>query len=154
MFTKILFPTDFSDTAGKSLEYIKALHHAGGRQVLVLHVIHQRIIDTLETLHKVVYFQDGRYQENREEAEQKLLEDRRKKMMPMVAELKNLGFDVKTRIKTGYPVREILKAEKDENVSVIVLGSHGRNNLRGTRIGSVSEKVIRRSVSPVLLVKR
>ena len=154
MFTNILFPTDFSDTAGKSFEYLKALHQAGGRRVLVLHVIHQRIIDTLDTLHAAVYFQDGRYHEDREEAEQKLLEDRRKKMMSVVAELESAGFDVKTRIEIGYPVREILKAEKEDEVSVIVLGSHGRNNLRGARIGSVSEKVIRRSVSPVLLVKR
>ena len=154
MFTNILFPTDFSDTAGKSLEYLKALHDAGGRRVLVLHVIHQRIIDTLDTLHAAVYFQDGRYHEDREEAEQKLLEDRRKEMMPVVSELENAGFDVKTRIETGYPVREILKIEKDEKVSVIVLGSHGRSNLRRARIGSVSEKVIRRSVSPVLLIKR
>jgi len=154
MFTKILYPTDFSDTAGKSLEYIKALRDAGGRQVLVLHVIHQRIIDTLDTLHAAVYFQDGRYQENREEAEQRLMEDRRKKLLTVVAELEDAGYEVKTILKTGYPVREILKVEKDEEVSVIVLGSHGRNNLRGARIGSVSEKVIRRSGSPVLLVKR
>ena len=154
MFTKILYPTDFSDTAGKGLEYIKALRDAGGRQVLVLHVIHQRIIDTLDTLHAAVYFQDGRYQENREEAEQRLMEDRRKKLSRVTAELDDAGYEVKTILMTGYPVREILKVEKDEDVSVIVLGSHGRNNLRSARIGSVSEKVIRRSASPVLLVKR
>lgn len=154
MFTHILFPTDFSDTAGKSLEYLKALRRAGGQQVLVLHIIHQRIIDTFDTLHAAVYFQDGRYQENREETEQRLMEDRRKKMASVVADLENTGFDVHSRIKTGFPVREILKVETNEKVSVIVLGSHGRSNLRGARIGSVSEKIIRRSVSPVLLVKR
>ncbi len=154
MFTKILYPTDFSDTAGKSLEYIKALYYAGAKQVLVLHVIHQRIIDTLDTLHSAVYFQDGRYQEDREKAEQRLIEDRAKKLKAVASELETAGYAVRTILRTGYPVREILKVEKEEAVSVIVLGSHGRNNLRGARIGSVSEKVIRRSEAPTLLVKR
>ncbi len=154
MFTHILYPTDFSDTAGKSLAYLKALRPAGAQEVLVLHVIHQRILDTFDTLHAVVYFQDGRYHEDREKAEQQLVADRTEKLRKIASELENAGYAVKTILRKGYPVREILKVEKEEDVSVIVMGSHGRNNLRGTRIGSVSEKVVRRSVSPVLLVKR
>jgi len=154
VFTHILYPTDFSDTAGKSLAYLKALRPAGAQEVLVLHVIHQRILDTLDTLHAVVYFQDGRYHEDREKAEQQLVADRTEKLRKIASELENAGYAAKTVLRKGYPVREILKVEKEEDVSVIVMGSHGRNNLRGTRIGSVSEKVVRRSVSPVLLVKR
>ncbi len=75
-------------------------------------------------------------------------------MAPIVAELEAAGFEVKIRIEKGYPFREILKVEKEEAVSAIVMGSHGRNNFPGARIGSVSEKVMRRSVTPVLLVKR
>ena len=154
MFKTILYPTDFSDNAGKSLDYIKQLHNAGAEKIVLLNVIHQRVLDTLETIHKAAYFQDGRYHEDREEAEQKLEQDRRNKMAPIVAELEAAGFEVKLRIEKGYPVREILKVEKEEAVSAIVMGSHGRNNFPGVRIGSVSEKVMRRSVTPVLLVKR
>lgn len=154
MFKTILYPTDFSDNAGKSLDYLKQLHNAGAEKIVILNVIHQRVLDALETIHKVAYFQDGRYHEDREEAEQKLEQDRRNKMAPIVAELEAAGFEVKLRIEKGYPVREILKVEKEEAVSAIVMGSHGRNNFPGARIGSVSEKVMRRSVTPVLLVKR
>ena len=154
MFKTILYPTDFSDNAGKSLDYLKQLHNAGAEKIVILNVIHQRVLDALETIQKVAYFQDGRYHEDREEAEQKLEEDRKNKMAPIVAELEAAGFEVKLRIEKGYPVREILKVEKEEAVSAIVMGSHGRNNFPGARIGSVSEKVMRRSVTPVLLVKR
>ncbi len=44
VFTKILFPTDFSDTAGKSLQYIKELRKAGAQKIVLLNVIHQRIL--------------------------------------------------------------------------------------------------------------
>ena len=154
MFTKILFPTDFSDTAGKSLQYIKALRNAGAQKIVLLNVIHQRILDSLETIHKVAYFQDGRYEEDREATVQKLEEERRKKMVPLVTELEAAGFEVITRIEKGHPVTEILKVEKDEAVSAIVMGSHGRNDIVEALIGTVSGKVVRRSATPVLLVKR
>ena len=154
MFKTILYPTDFSDTAGKSLDYLKQLRNAGAEKIILLNIIHQRVLDTLETIHKAAYFQDARYHEDPEEAEKKMIEDRKNKMAPIVDTLVAAGFTVKTRIEKGYPVREILKVEKEEAVSVIVMGSHGKNNLRRARIGSVSEKVIRRSVTPVLLVKR
>ena len=154
MFKTILYPTDFSDNAGRSLDYLKQLHNAGAEKIVLLNVINQRILDALETIQKVAYFQDGRYHEDREEAEQKLEQDRRNKMAPIAAELEAAGLEVKIRIEKGYPVREILKVEKEEAVSAIVMGSHGRNNFPGARIGSVSEKVMRRSVTPVLLVKR
>lgn len=154
MFKTLLYPTDFSDAAGKSLDYLKQLHNAGAEKIVLLNVIHQRVLDTLETIHKAAYFQDARYHEDRDEAEQRLEKDRRDKMAPIAAELEAAGFEVKIRIEKGYPVKEILKVEKEEAVSAIVLGSHGRNNILGARMGSVSEKVIRRAVSTVLLVKR
>jgi len=154
VFTKILYPTDFSDTAGKSLQYIKELRKTGAQKIVLLNVIHQRILDSMETIHKAVYFQDGRYEEDCETAVQKLEEERRKKMVPLVTQLEAAGFEVITRIEKGHPVTEILKVEKDEKVSAIVMGSHGRNDIVEALIGSVSGKVVRRSATPVLLVKR
>lgn len=154
MFTKILYPTDFSDTAGKSLQYIIELRKAGAQKIVLLNVIHQRILDSLESIHKAVYFQDGRYEEDCETAVQKMEAERKKKMVPLVAELEAAGFEVITRIEKGHPVTEILKVEKEEEVSAIVMGSHGRNNIVGALIGTVSEKVVRRSATPVLLVKQ
>ena len=154
MFKTILYPTDFSDNAGKSLDYLKQLHNAGAEKIVLLNVIHQRVLDTLETIHKAAYFQDARYHEDAEEAERRLEEERKEKLAPIAAELEKAGYEVKIKISKGYPFKEILKAEKEEDISVIVMGSHGRNNFRRARIGAVSEKVMRRSLAPVLLIKR
>jgi nucleotide-binding universal stress UspA family protein len=64
------------------------------------------------------------------------------------------GLIVKIRIETGVPLKEILKVEEEEKVSAIVIGSHGKTNLEEMFLGSVSEKVIRQSKNPVLIVKR
>ena len=44
MFDKILYPTDFSDVANKTMNYITRLKQAGGREVIVLHVNDERAI--------------------------------------------------------------------------------------------------------------
>ena len=72
----------------------------------------------------------------------------------MLRKLKNEGLEVKTRIESGIPLQEILRAEAEEDVSVIVIGSHGMSNLQEIFLGSVSEKVIRKCKKPVLVVKR
>lgn len=153
MFKTLLYPTDFSDDAATRLNYIKQLRNAGATKIVLLNVIHQRLLDNLEAIHKAAYFQDGRYHEDKDEAEQKLEFDRRNKMTPLAAELEIAGFEVTIRIEKGYPVKEILKVEKEEVPSAIVLGPHGRSDIRSARIGSVAEKVIRRAVSTVLLIR-
>jgi nucleotide-binding universal stress UspA family protein len=50
-------------------------------------------------------------------------------------------------------VLEYVKKLK-EDVSLIVLGSHAKSNVREMLLGSVSEKVIRDSKRHVLVVKR
>ena len=42
----------------------------------------------------------------------------------------------------------------DEKVSIIVVGSHGRSNIREMLIGSVSENVIRHAKVPLLVISR
>jgi len=49
---------------------------------------------------------------------------------------------------------KILEIEAEESVSVIVLGSHGKSNVKEMLLGSVSEHVIRNCRKPVLVIKR
>ena len=146
MFTKILYPTDFSDVALKSVGYIKQLRAAGSQEVVIVNVINQRILDGL-LRHAVLSEDIARWKkEVRETAETSLAE--------MQANLEAIGFTVKTVVRTGYPWQVILDIEKAENPSIIVLGSHGRSNLGDMLLGSVSDRVSRKSSCPVLIVKR
>ncbi|MBN2033475.1 MAG: universal stress protein [Deltaproteobacteria bacterium] len=70
------------------------------------------------------------------------------------SELKKTGFKVKVKVERGVPQTKILGAEQEEDVSVIVLGSHGKSNLTEMLLGSVSEHVIRYCKNPVLVIKR
>ena len=58
------------------------------------------------------------------------------------------------RIEKGIPFKEILRVENEEDIPLIVIGSHGKSNVEEMLLGSVSEKVIRKAKSPVFVVKR
>ena len=145
MFEKILYPTDFSDVAQKALSYIIRLKDSGAREVVVLHAIDNRGFDAL---HRLVG------EEKFEELKKNKHEETQKRLKAVAKELTQAGLKVTLRIETGIPMREILKVEEQEDVSVIVIGSHGLSNLQEMFLGSVSEKVIRRSKTPVFVIKR
>jgi len=144
MFKKILYPTDFSDVSKKALSYIAQLKDAGVEEVIVLHVIDEKGIEAV-----------SRYGAGSSATVIGLIDkEARDEGMKIEKKLRKSGFKVKVRIEIGVPLREILKVEEEEKVSVIVIGSHGKTNLGQMLLGSVSEKVIRLSKSPVLIVKR
>jgi nucleotide-binding universal stress UspA family protein len=145
MFEKILFPTDFSDVAVKALQYVKQLRDAGGREVVVLHVIDQSNLELLSSFSTV---QD--YMTIEKEIDRRATEE----IGFISNELRQLGFSVTERMEKGIPLRVVLKVAEEERPSVIVLGSHGKSNLEEMLLGSISEKVVRKSKHPVLVVKR
>jgi len=144
MFKKILYPTDFSDVADRALEFIKSLQGTGTEEVVMLHVIDQRTLD-ITIARAGSSFMD---------LEERLVKGTEEDFAPRVKELTDLGFRVKTIIRKEVPFREILKVEQEENPAVIVVGSHGRSNIAEMLLGSVSEKVVRKAKSPVLVIKR
>ena len=144
MFKKILFPTDFSDVSKKALAYIKQLKEAGTKEVVVLHVIDERQIEAI-----ALYGTGESYV-----VIDRIEEEAIKEISAIEKELQESGFEVKTRLETGIPLREILRVEEAEKVSLIVIGSHGKTNMKEMFLGSVSEKVIRKAKNLVLVIKR
>ncbi len=147
MFERILYPTDFSDVSKKALDYIKQLKEAGTIEVVVLHIIDVREIESV--LH---HSEGGLVLEG--DLEKIMEKNARDQMKEIEADLKKAGFTVKTRIDKGIPFRDILKAEEEEDVSVVVIGSHGKSCIAEMLLGSVSEKVVRKSSKPVFVVRR
>ncbi len=144
MFKKILYPTDFSDASNKAIDYLVQLKDAGAKEIVILHVIDEKGIDAVYRYGagSAVEIIGAIEKEAREEGEK--IEEK----------LRQVGLEVKLRIETGVPLKEILKVEGEEKVSAIVIGSHGKTNLQEMVLGSVSEKVIRNSRNPVLVIKR
>ncbi|OGP51994.1 MAG: hypothetical protein A2Y79_12010 [Deltaproteobacteria bacterium RBG_13_43_22] len=144
VFEKILFPTDFSDVAARALEFVKQLKDSGAEEVVVLNVIEE----------KYFYLSEEYPTVDLEALDKNLKKDMMKKLAPVANALYEKGYKVKVITAKGIPASEILRVEREERVSIIVLGSHGVSNLKEMLLGSVSEAVIRKSCQPVLVVKR
>lgn len=61
--------------------------------------------------------------------------------------------DALTAMRHGNPHEEIVAYAEEEDVDLIVMGTHGRSGLDRVLLGSVTENVIRQAETPVL-VKR
>ena len=146
MFKKVLFPTDYSDASKKALEYVKKLKEAGTEEVILLYVL-----DTAE-LHAF-----RNYAMNYGDVYDKIIETStrtaKEELDAIAKELRQSGLTVQIMITKGIPFEEILKVEKEQDVSMVVIGSHGKSAMKGVMMGSVSNRVIRRSTKPVLVVR-
>ncbi|MBW1607451.1 MAG: universal stress protein [Deltaproteobacteria bacterium] len=147
MFRKILYPTDFSDVSKNALSYLKQLKKSGVEEIFVLHVIDKRDVQF-----SYLYLFDESSPDGN--LEQKLKDEATRELKEIEGKLKEWGFKVLSRVKLGSPIKEILSAEQKEDISIIVIGSHGKSNIEEMLLGSVSENIIRKCKKPVLVVKR
>jgi nucleotide-binding universal stress UspA family protein len=70
-------------------------------------------------------------------------------------EIEELATDVavETHAIDGSPAREIVNFAEENDIDVVVMGTHGRSGVDRLLLGSVAERVVRSSPTPVLTVR-
>jgi nucleotide-binding universal stress UspA family protein len=63
------------------------------------------------------------------------------------------GLKVSTAVEMGIPYRAILDKAHKEKVDLIVMSTHGRTGLIHMLVGSVTERVVREALCPVLSIR-
>jgi nucleotide-binding universal stress UspA family protein len=149
MFEKILLPTDFSEAAGLALAKIKELKGLGSREVVVLHVIDRRDRYSFDD-HMIQTMLSTKTLTQLEEQWKTYIDEQ---MSSVADQIEGQGVTVRTMVREGIPAVEILKAEKEEDITDIVMASHGRSNIEDMFMGSVSDKVVRKCQKPVYVIK-
>ncbi len=142
---KILFPTDFSKCAEQALAHAVFLAEKYNAEIHVLHVvtlfkdqpgiISNEITETEETIRK--------------------LEDIAERQLNKVVDSKG-SDDMKiiTAIKREVSAAPaILEYASDNNIDLIVMGTHGRRGIEHLLLGSAAEEVVRISPCPVLTIR-
>ena len=135
MFQRILLPTDFSACAHEALGLVKGLRAAGAEEAIVLHVQDSR---RLTPHHE--------HPQGDDQADKERLEGMRQ-------QLEFCGFRAKGLLRKGVPFEEIDRVAREEDVSLIAMGSKGRSALADALLGSVADAVVCRHVRPVLVVR-
>jgi nucleotide-binding universal stress UspA family protein len=89
----------------------------------------------------------------RDDADQKE-EQAREYLAGVAAGLSAPGVTIRTRVEVaGAIVPALLKAAQDEQADAIALATHGRSGVVRSALGSVADKLVRGSRTPVLLLR-
>lgn len=140
----VLVPTDFSETSDSALRYGKALAGAFGATLHVIHVIEEPYGQPWAV--EAYGFSLAALQEE-------WIKDAQARLATCVsAEERNTLHAVTTTV-LGHPVMEVLRYANENNVDLIVMGTHGRGPLGHVVLGSVAERVVRKAPCPVLTVR-
>jgi nucleotide-binding universal stress UspA family protein len=67
--------------------------------------------------------------------------------------LKKHGIDVEVVIRKGTPYKEIIKTAREEEASIIMIGSRGLGFIEGMLLGGTTDSVIRHSEIPIFVFK-
>ncbi|MBQ7457367.1 MAG: universal stress protein [Desulfovibrio sp.] len=63
------------------------------------------------------------------------------------------GIEAKGQVLIGYAAEEILNKANEEQVDMIIMGTHGRKGIDRILFGSVAEKVVKNATIPVLTIR-
>jgi nucleotide-binding universal stress UspA family protein len=135
---KILFPTDFSHTGDAALAMATALARDTGATLVIAHVEEPPVAYGGGELYYGI-------------------------PNPATEDLRNMLHEIKPsdssvpceyRLITGDPATAVVRLAEEEEVDIIVMGTHGRTGLSRLLMGSVAEAVVRRAKCPVLTFKQ
>jgi nucleotide-binding universal stress UspA family protein len=141
----ILFPTDFSEGALHALPYALDIAKDCSAKLYMLHVIYD--VSTASGLYVPHVSFDEMYNDLEKSAQKEL----EKFGCEELRGLKSMAVEYK--VIRGIPYESILKFAKEQNIDLIVIGTHGRKGLDHFIFGSTAEKVIRYAPCPVLTVR-
>lgn len=138
-YKSILCPIDFSEFSERALRYAVALAEQNHSRLIVLHSIPVSAI--LAGVPPVPVINEPIWKDDIEQLVDKAV-------TPYVCrELK-----LQTKIESGDAAAQILLTARDEDVDLIVMGTHGTGGYEALFMGSVTNKILHKAKIPVLAV--
>ena len=133
LFKRPLFATSWSSAGDHAVDSLKKLSKVIGR-LHVMHVVGEKELKHSDT-HEV----------------QKVRKQERKRLDDLCDSFEEAGIDARPHVYVGDPEKEILKAAKEYQASLIILGTSERNALIERWMGSISRNIADKSIYPCLL---
>ncbi|MCA9064119.1 MAG: universal stress protein [Planctomycetaceae bacterium] len=142
---RILVATDFSDFSRPALNYGTAIAARFSSELHLLHVVADPAMLIPESHAFTV--------EAMQAQSEALCEDARKRLAELPGDSWDNGKPVVREVRTGAVFLEIIEYSRENDIDLLVIGTHGRSGLMHVLMGSVAEKIVRKSPCPVLTVK-
>jgi nucleotide-binding universal stress UspA family protein len=137
---KILFPTDFSEASENAKRYAIIFAKAFGARLYLLTVdqpINMAFLDPL-IIHDLDVDRESALRENLEQ---------------LRTEIADQGIEVVTEIRRGSSSLEIVTLAREQEIDLIIMGTHGWSGFDHMLMGSTAAVVVRKAPCPVLTVR-
>lgn len=140
---RILTATDFSEHSQVALKYSAAFAKAFGAEVILCHVLEKpdflSQFPPVSEMYVPPNFAELHEKQARIQCEQVLAAE---------------GLShFRVVLRHGNPHVEIVRAAREENADLVIVGTHGRGPVAHILLGSVAERVVRSAPCPVLTVR-
>jgi len=141
---KIMAAVGFTEYSEELLGYAAGIADSLGAEMIVVNIINSRDVEAVGAIAAMGYEVDSEHYVSGVE------EERRRALEQMLKKISFPAERIRPVFKVGHPVEELLKIAVKENVDLIVMGIKGRSDLEHLLVGSVAEKIFRRSPVPIL----
>jgi nucleotide-binding universal stress UspA family protein len=141
---KILVAVGFTEYTEELLNYAVRIAESLEAELIVANIINVRDVEAIGTIATMGYEVDSEHYVSGIE------KDRRQTLKRIFEKISFPTDKLHTVFKVGHPVEALLKIAINENADLMVMGIKGRSDLEHILMGSVAEKVFRRSPIPIL----
>ena len=152
---QILYATDLSPNAVYAMRYANKIARQNDARIVILHVI-EKMSATSQAL--LSSYLDKEQLDARSQAAVDYQIERIRKRLDLFCE-KECRYDPdlvrrveRIEVREGFPADEILKEADTIDSDLIVMGTHGKGLLENTFVGSMAQRVMRRSRRPIFVV--
>jgi nucleotide-binding universal stress UspA family protein len=142
MYKRVVVPLDGSPLAEEMLRFIVDIAGPLDLEVVLLRVIRVLPPQVTESLRAALL-----------ESTELTVAEARAYLAPLAENLKLRGIRVRTEVRRGEPVDEIVEAARAADADLIAMTTHGRSGLGRWLFGSVAEAVLRQAEIPVFLMR-
>jgi nucleotide-binding universal stress UspA family protein len=153
----ILVPLDGSQFAEQVLPHVQVLAPVLGARVCLLQVVSEiahitMVGDTILGFHGIEEPPERYYERERRVWD---IECQRAEnyLRPRAAQLHDAGLDATIEVRLGQPAETIVEAAKQCHANFIAMTTHGASGLRRWALGSIADKVLHATTTPLVLVR-
>ena len=141
---KIMVAVGFSEYTAGLLSYAARIAETLNAELIIVNIINVRDVEAVGSVAAMGYEVDSQHYVSG------IKEERRQTLSQILAKVSFPADKIRTVFQIGHPVDELLKIAMREQVDLIVMGIRGRSDLEHVLVGSVAEKIFRRSPVPIL----
>lgn len=141
---KVLVALAFSEYAEGTFRFAAQFAQCADAELIVASVVNSRDVESVRTISAMGYEVDG------EHYVQSIKDERRRILDAITAQTTFPRDRIRAVFLLGNPIDELLKLILEESIDVVVMGPKGRTDLEHVLVGSVAEKIFRRSPATVI----